>query len=138
MHTKLLTLAAAALLAAGLSVAQAQTTAPGTTAKQPKGELSVPTQDKGMQRPAVASDTTRQEVKAETRAAEVNGDIPKGEQSTPNQGKRPPKRSMDGASSPTRAEVKAEAAADNKAGNTPPGERARKDDDKGGAKGIKP
>ena len=101
----------------------------GAAASQPKGELSVPDQDKGKK--PMASTTTRAAVKADAQAARAAGEVAVGEQSTPRQGKKPAPRM---ASEKTRAQVKAEAAAANKAGGLSRGERSVPDQDKGGVK----
>ena len=141
MNTRTFTLSAIAALvlaASGVTSAVAQparaaaadTSASG--AKQPKGELSTPNQDKGTTRQM--NTQSRQTVKDEAKAANAAGTIPKGEQSTPSQGKTPT-RPM---SSASRANVKSEAAAANKSGMEPKGELSVKDQDKGGSKGTKP
>ena len=127
---------ALALTALAATAVQAQTTraevkaeARGTTATQPKGELSVANQDKGA-RP-MGSVTDRADVKAETKAVRANGEIARGEQSTPRQGKKPAPRM---ASKESRAQVKAEAAAATKAGGLSRGEASVVGQDKGGIK----
>ena len=124
------------LTALAATGAQAQNTraavkaeAVGAAASQPKGELSVPNQDKGTK--PMASTTTRAAVKADAQAARAAGEVAVGEQSTPRQGKKPAPRM---ASEKTRAQVKAEAAAANKAGGLSRGERSVPDQDKGGVK----
>lgn len=112
------------------SVAQAQNTraevkadAAFGKANQPVGQMSVPNQDKGMApKPSAVS---REEVKAETLAAEKAGTIVKGEQSTPRQGKKPPHRRS---STETRAHVKSHTSDSNK---QPTGQASQKDQDKG-------
>jgi hypothetical protein len=125
---------AAALIAFGAFNAQAQTTraavkaeAATDAASKPMGEMSVPNQDKGSK--PMASNTTREAVKADTQAARAAGTIPQGEQSTPRQGKKPPMRT----SEKSRAEVKAEAVQANKEGaGLSRGEQSVPGQDKGG------
>lgn len=125
---------ALALSALAVSAAEAQTTraavkaeAAVAAANQPKGELSVANQDKGV-RP-MPSNTSRAAVKVEARRARAAGEIAVGEQSMPRQGSRPARRP---ASDKTRAQVRSEAVAANKSGVVSRGEASVVGQDKGG------
>ena len=98
-------------------------------ASEPKGEASVPNQDKGTK--PMASTNSRAEVKAEGQRARAAGEIAVGEQSTPAQGKKPVVRNK---SEKSRAEVKSEAAKDMKAGGLSRGEQSVPGQDKGSPK----
>ncbi len=123
IKTTLIGAAVASLLA--LTAAQAQTTADTKAG----GELSVANQDKGAK--PMASQNSRETVKAQAKAARADGTIINGEKSTREQGAKPatPK-----ASTKTRAQVRSEAIQARKDGEIESGQRSIKDQDKGGVK----
>jgi hypothetical protein len=129
MQTTLKTLAVGAVALLGLGTINAQTARTEVAPSQPKGELSVPNQDRGMKPQAPVE--SRAGVKADALAAERAASIPKGEQSTARQGKAPVART---GSTTTRADVNAEAAAANQAGTIPRGQSSVEGQDKGGVK----
>lgn len=123
----LIAAAAASLIALTAVQAQTTTTAPGDT--KAAGELSVPNQDKGAK--PMASQNSREAVKAQAKTARADGTLPTGEKSTRAQGSKP---ATPQASTKTRAEVRAEGIRARKAGETATGQRSIKDQDKGGVK----
>lgn len=136
MTFKTSVICALALSALTVTAVQAQTTraevkadTAGGAATQPKGDLTLPNQDKGAK--PMASATSRAAVKSDAQSARAAGEVAVGEQSTPRQGKKPAQRPP---SNKSRAQVKAEAAAATKSGTLSRGEASVVNQDKGGIK----
>ena len=131
MNFKQTLLGAAVASLVVLTSAHAQTSTGAVAAPDTKvgGEASVPNQDKGAK--PMASQVSRDSVKADAKAARADGTILSGEKSTRAQGAKP---NMQARSTKTRAQVRAEAARARKAGEIETGQRSIKDQDKGGVK----
>lgn len=132
MTFKTSVICALALSALTVTAVQAQTTraavkadTAGGVATQPKGELTVPNQDKGAK--PMTSANSRTAVKSEAQSARAAGEVAVGEQTTPRQGKKPAQRPS---SNKSRAEAKSDAAAATKSGTLSRGE-ASVNQDKG-------
>jgi hypothetical protein len=125
----LLGAALASLVVMTTAHAQSSTAAVASPDTKVGGEASVPNQDKGSK--PMASQVSRESVKAQTKSAQADGTILSGEKSTRAQGAKPATVAR---STKTRAQVRAEAARARKAGEIETGQRSVKDQDKGGVK----
>ncbi len=114
-----------------MTTAHAQTSSGTVAAPDTKvgGEASIPNQDKGAK--PMASQVSRDSVKAQAKTARADGAIVSGEKSTRAQGTKPATATQ---ATKSRTQVRAEAARARKAGEIETGQRSVKDQDKGGIK----